>query len=134
VFAAAATSGRSDTAAKPIPTISAGLPPPPGTPTSDVPRHSVTVPGLARSSAAFREGRAVLRGNRYVGRATGGQRLTIVRADPWTAHDGSLVGVTMVVAIATPVAGARWLPIVSHTDAKNQHVTSNPEGDVYDPK
>jgi hypothetical protein len=133
-YAVAATSGREFSSAKPIPTVTVALPPPLGTPPSSVPQHSGAIPGLGRATAAFREGRALLSGNRYVGRATNGQRLTIVRADPWTAKDGSLFGVTMVVAVPAPVGGTRWLPIRSHTDAKNQRLTSDPDGDAYNQK
>jgi hypothetical protein len=134
-YALAATVGGSSSSAKPIPTITVAPAPPLGTPPSSVPQHNVTVPGLGRATAAFRRGATLLARDRYVGRATNGQRLIFVRADPWTAGKGSsLVGVTMVITVASPIVGARWLPTVSHTDSKNQHLTSDPNGDVYNVK
>jgi hypothetical protein len=130
-YALAAASGETSPSAKPIPTITAALPPPFGTPPSSVPEHTAAVPGLGRTSSAFRRGEALLRADRYVGRATDGQRLTFVRADRWTAKDGSPYGVEIVFTVTAPVTGARWLETVSHTDATNTHLTSDPEGDAY---
>jgi hypothetical protein len=122
-YAAAATSGGSARAGEQIPTITVGLPPPIGTPTSAVPVHTTAPPGLGRTSVPVREGQTLLSANRYVAHATDGQRLLLDRADEWLMRNGTLYGVSLIVHVATPVDGERWLPIISHTD-----------GDVYNPK
>ena len=54
-------------------------------------------------------------------RATNGQRLIVERADEWIFRDGSFRGVTMIVRVAKPVDGTRWIPAIdyagTHTDA-----------------
>jgi hypothetical protein len=85
-YAVAATAGSEALSAKPIPTITAALPPASGTPASSVTKHNLAAPGLGRTTPAFRRGQALLTRNRYVGRATEGQRLTSLRADPSRAR------------------------------------------------